>query len=329
MRPVIHIGLPKTGTKTLQWRLFAQHPEVYFLGRFEGGPLREHRAFDACRDATVQAIMRCIAYGDVRNPDFDEVHALLARALAPAAGRVPVWSYEGYATDTLLQRRIRARNARRTFGDATILVALRHPITLLESSYLQWLRATNLGSRRRRYGGPNTNDVHAWLEAEWGRDVDHLLGFADTIRAYEGTFGRDAVQVLLFEDLVADADAFVMDVCRRIGIDPEVGRGCVAGAHDNQRWDVETMSRLHRVAASRFATLRFRFGGAATRRSLLGLTGDMTPQQPSPRYRPRIASGWRERIIAASRAGSEYVAEAYGLPLERYGYFDPDWAGSG
>ena len=34
--PVIHIGMPKTATKTLQWRLFAEHSEIYYLGRFDG-----------------------------------------------------------------------------------------------------------------------------------------------------------------------------------------------------------------------------------------------------------------------------------------------------
>ena len=34
--PVIHIGMPKTATKTLQWRLFNGHSEVFYLGRFDG-----------------------------------------------------------------------------------------------------------------------------------------------------------------------------------------------------------------------------------------------------------------------------------------------------
>ena len=51
----VHIRLPKTGTKTLQWRLFAAHPEIYCLGRFDGPAYRAtYRRFDCCRDAAVQ-----------------------------------------------------------------------------------------------------------------------------------------------------------------------------------------------------------------------------------------------------------------------------------
>jgi len=44
--PVIHIGMPKTATKTLQWGLFNGHSEIYYLGRFDGPQFRsDHKKF--------------------------------------------------------------------------------------------------------------------------------------------------------------------------------------------------------------------------------------------------------------------------------------------
>jgi hypothetical protein len=327
---VIHVGLPKTGTKTLQRRLFHRHPEVYFLGRFDGEPNPGYyNALGQCRDETVFALMQQIAFGDVRNPDFGIAQGAWGRVLASAAGRVAVWSYEGYATDTLLQRQIRARNAWRTFGDAIVLITLRHPVALLESAYLHWLRSTNVGDRVTWGAAPNVRSIHEWLALEWSRDVDHHLSFADTIRAYERTFGRERVQVLLFEDLVADGDAFIADVCERIGIDPDVGRACVAGGHENAGWGEATIARLQRIATSPLLAWRFRLGSRAERRAALFLNPHGDPLTPSPRHRPRIDAEWRRRICATCQAGTAWVAEAYGLPLERYGYFDPDPPGSG
>jgi hypothetical protein len=328
--PVIHVGLPKTGTKMLQRRLFHLHPEVYFLGRFDVETnSRQYNALGQCRDETVFALMQQIAFGDVRNPDFAVVQRLWGQTLATAQGRVVVWSYEGYATDTLLQRQIRARNAWRTFGDAIVLITLRHPVALLESAYLHWLRATNVGERSAWGVGPNVRSIHEWLALEWSRDVDHHLSFADTIRAYERTFGRGRVQVLLFEDLVADTGAFVADVCGRIGVDPDVGRAYVAGGRENAGWGDETIARLQRIAASPTAAWRFRFGSHAARRAALSVDLHGDPLTPSPRHRPRIDAEWRRRIVATCQAGTAWVAEAYGVPLERYGYFDPDPPGSG
>ena len=60
--PALHIGLPRTGTKTLQWHLYAKHPEVYYLGIFDGN--RNHRytiSLDYCRDEHAQRMLKGIA----------------------------------------------------------------------------------------------------------------------------------------------------------------------------------------------------------------------------------------------------------------------------
>ncbi|HDS16664.1 MAG TPA: hypothetical protein ENN66_08705 [Proteobacteria bacterium] len=105
--PVIHIGMPKTATKTLQWRLFAGHSEIYYLGRFDGPFFQgRYRRFEACRDATVFKLMQGVAYGEVYAPDFAACRELYADISMHAAKEnlAPVWSWESYFTDILAKR---------------------------------------------------------------------------------------------------------------------------------------------------------------------------------------------------------------------------------
>ena len=93
--PVIHIGMPKTATKTLQWRIFAQHSEIYYLGRFDGEPFHgKYKQYKACRDATVFQLMSNIAYRGYRRPNIQKCRDLLERYLAEnnQSRQIPVWS---------------------------------------------------------------------------------------------------------------------------------------------------------------------------------------------------------------------------------------------
>ena len=69
--PVIHIGMPKTATKTLQWRLFNNHSEIYYLGRFDGHIFKGYRKYNFCLNRQVCDLMQQIAYGNLYKLDFD------------------------------------------------------------------------------------------------------------------------------------------------------------------------------------------------------------------------------------------------------------------
>jgi len=323
--PLIHIGMPKTATKTLQWRLFAQHNEIHYLGRFDGPSFRAYRQFDHCRDSTVQSLMQQIAYGNVRHPDFTEASALYRASIAPAiaANRVPVWSWESYSTDTLEMRQIRAYNLKQVFGDANILMTIRHPLRLLESAFLQFLKSRNVGRRRRRFDVSYCPDINRWLTEEWDVDVLHHLQYAETIRAYLDQFGRERVHVLPFEQLVADSTSFFAGICNILGVDSAQGTELVAAARDNVAWSSRELGRLQAIQRAPLASLRFRFGSNRTRLQLLDLGPGGVPATPGPRLRLEIAPDLRSRIMAHTRDGNLWLADLFDLPLGDYGYLDP------
>ena len=62
-------------------RLFAEHPEIYYLGRFDGPAYKaRYGKFDSCRDATVQTVMNEIAYSAQTDPDLPRCQGLLEQA---------------------------------------------------------------------------------------------------------------------------------------------------------------------------------------------------------------------------------------------------------
>ncbi len=322
--PFVHIGLPKTGTKTLQWRLFAEHPEIYYLGRFDGPAYKaRYGRFDCCRDATVQTVMNEIAYSAQTDPDLPRCRRLLEEALTPAreADLVPVWSWESYATDTLAKRRIRARNLKALFGDARIAITLRNPVALLESAYFQVLKRRNVGGSGKRGRPLFYTTIAAWLEDNLQGSIMPHLEYAETIRTYVDLFGRENVSVLLFENLQNDPAGFIANLCQTIGIDPDAGVRLTAGRGDNARWTRAQLDRLQRLDASFAKSLVFLMSGRKTRRRMLDLDDAGIPRVPGEQASAPMPPEWRKRIFEITADGNRWLVDTYDLPVARYGYF--------
>jgi hypothetical protein len=322
-RPVIHIGMPKTATKTLQWRLFAEHREIFYLGRFDGFHFGErYRQFDACRDGTVQAIMRQIAYGNPFNPDFNECRRLLQLALGPAHRNnlVPVWSWESYAVDIPAKVKIRARNLKRVFNEPQIIITLRNPVALLESAYFQQMKRDNVGGGDE-WRAPYYYPIDVWLKKEWNGEIMPHLRYAETIQAYVDFFGIENIFVFIFEDLIADRESFFRNVCRVMGVNEEEGLRLIEHSADNVRWTVEQVRSLQTIKSSLRKSLMFKLMEKEKRKTLLGLNHQGIPIEAGEKARAPIPREWQERIYTATADGNRWLMEAFGLPLDRYRYF--------
>jgi hypothetical protein len=321
--PTVHIGMPKTATKTLQWRIFSQHSEIYYLGRYDGPQFRkQYRKLDACRDARVQELMREIAYTRFRTPDLDRCKVLAAEVLAPAAERdlVPVWSWESYSTDMLANRRIRARNLKQVFGDANIVITIRHPVDLLESAFLQQLKRDNVGPGASRTRGVFYCTINEWLQRELKREVAHHLEYAETIKYYLQTFGRQRMHVLLFEDLRRDSAAFFSRVCHIVGVSPDEGIRLVSREQDNTAWTQTQLDLLLKIKSSWLESMRYRFAKRKQRRKLLGLDCFGVPEVAGPRAELGTTNEWRDRILELTLDGNRWLSETFDLRLQEYGY---------
>jgi hypothetical protein len=324
IKPVIHIGMPKTATKTLQWRIFAKHSDIYYLGRFDGEPFRgKYKKFKACRDETVFRVMKQIAYRGYRRPNSIKCRELLNTYLAEHNKNdlIPVWSWESYSTDSRRNRQYRARNLKQVFEDAKIVITIRHPVKLLESAFLQQLKRDNIGGRYWPGRGVFYSSIDRWVKRDFLGDVSDHLDYAETIRMYTELFGRENVCVLVFEDLLQDKTGFYQNLCKFMGIDSQQAFNLVAGNVDNSRWTNIQLERLRAIDNSLKASFRFRFSKQQERKTQLDLDKRGAPLNPAPKARVKISQNISNELLEQTRQGNEWLDQVFKLDLARHGFY--------
>jgi hypothetical protein len=313
----IHVGLPKTATTMLQKHLFPGHSQIEYLGKFA----QQKKKF---RDAAVRTIVRNVARDRVFSPDLNHCRRLFVESIAPAfrKGKRPVLSSEAFTVGGLPRRQARAENLRGVFGDCKVIITLRHPLRFVESMYFQKLKEAHVGMSWHLGKAPRHFSIEQWLDDVWRLPEKGALShleYAQTMDVFADVFGKDAMGVFLFEQLVEDPHATVGRLCRFIGVDVEQGVRLSQGKRENERWTVTQVERLKLIQRSFWRSLAFRCGTGRVRRKLLGLD-PRTRSDAAPKARAELAAPWRERIVELVREGNRRLASEWGLPLEHYGY---------
>lgn len=322
--PVVHIGMPKAASKTLQWNVFARHSEIFYLGRLDGPHLDPtYKKFESCRDADVQKVMSDLAYHDVQKPVSEETRAFFKQYLERenTQGLLPVWSWESYSTDGFKNREARANNLKTLFGQLRIVMVTRNPIHLLESAYLQQLKRDNVGERSRGGKPVFFPSIDNWLSKNWFLDIGNHLDYAETIEIYCDLFGEENVCVLPFEELVTEKQSFYQKLCNFMGIDLAETLANVEGKVENKSWTDIQLEKLAAIKASPKARWQFRRANKRERHEMLDLKRQGIPATPSTKAKVAFNPKTQDRILSRTREGNLWLQERFGLDLEKYGYF--------
>ncbi|MCS4119436.1 hypothetical protein [Salinibacter ruber] len=205
---VIHIGLPKTGTKFIQEEVLSESENIFYVGR----PFtQEGIAFNMIQycDDTL--------YDEPRVRD--EIDSLKQRA----NGRKVVISDEILAGSPQYGFRNRSSVARRLqkyFPEAQIIIGLRNQIDLLSSLFRQWSKTQRYGNvldERFVHGSGDGLSFDDWMNGEgWDmskRYISHdflmcieYFKYSKLFDLYDKLFNE--VKVTLFEDFVERRDCF-------------------------------------------------------------------------------------------------------------------------
>jgi len=315
MVPALHIGLPRTGTKLLQWHLFAAHPQLYYLGIFDGNPnVRDSRRYSSWRDPYIEEMMQGIILGDLSKPDLGASRRLAQERVLPhlKQGRVPLLSLETLSHGTETVRRLRAENLWRIFGPCRVVLTLRHPVALVESAYRMILRRENIRLASGRAWYQSLDD---WFHDQLEYEIFPYLDYARTYKLYSELFGPESVKVMLFEDLRADPQRFVRTVCEHLGIDPAAVGPWQQQHHENRRLSDRQLELIQRVAKSRIAETFARATTPGVRAWFL-----RPPRSATGHRSPGLSAANQRRIAAITAAGNRELVELTGLPLGSYGY---------
>ena len=286
---VIHPGMVKTATTSLQELVFARHPEITYLGRPAPNP-------------TVKRAIHQICQADGTNYDHASVAQVLGPMAAEAGDGVAVLSYENFALYESKDKRLVAERLHRLFPEARVLFTIRRQQDLIAAWYLQkmqkYLRDGNYVS---------FEDWYAMKARLPHRSILDDLRFDRIIACYQQLFGSDRVDVLLFEELRADPALF----CQRLGTILRVPGDSIvallAEGHANPTIPGSLIAAgrnlfpiLSRATSRRIAKRLVRQGGRAAH--------------------VQIGDEIAEQVAALSAPGNRHLAEVFKLPLAQYGY---------
>lgn len=191
---LLHIGFPKTATTSLQAGVFSQSDRIAYLGK---------KSRTASR--TFRQALEAVIHAPADSFDPEAARAMMADELAPAraSGRPVLISHEGLTHPWYENVAALPARCREVFGEARILVTIREQRSWLESIYLYY-------AARHAFDG-KLLEADEWFrqEAEKGRHgVLHAASFRDVVDGWCAAFGPDSVEVLAFEQMVRDPDAF-------------------------------------------------------------------------------------------------------------------------
>jgi hypothetical protein len=297
---IVHIGLPKTGTTTLQHALFPKARRFAYIGKID----------NAYPPGVLELIERII-FQDSLQYDPASTTALLASlhdGSKPLIVSDEILSVEGRA-----DRRVVAERLHRLFGPAKVFIGLRAQPSMLQALYLNYIRGS----------GERVISFAEWLEQDYGRTrfPGHRVGlnYEPLIRLYEEIFGADNVIVLPFE-LMRDVDSiFARTLADLVGMPLAEVQTHIASNFHNQR-----MSERH-LLAIRFERV-FRKG---TNLALLGRK--LLPAwiyEPVRRFvrsgrrvePPELPGDWAARVVAECAEGNAAIEARKKIILGALGY---------
>jgi len=302
---LIHVGLPKAASTTLQDGLFSRQNRYAYFGK-----VHNHYVADGVRDLVAR-----ICYQDSLDFDREGTRSLvgaLRRDLR--VGERPILvSDEQFSVDGKADRRLMAERLGELFAPAKVLLVLRAQETLCESWYLHFLRSS--GQRPMSFAD--------WMDQTYDRPFLSIqrvgLDYDKLVSTFEEVFGAGNVVMLPFELLRSGSPLVSERLAQLLGTTPAWIAEALQRTSENVRQSKRYQFVLHiqkmLPTGTNFALLG---------RRLLPLTvyariRDVV--RAGPRVaRPEMPERWRRRIAEVCGTGNARLQARSGLPLKDLGY---------
>ena len=196
-------------------------------------------------------------------------------------------------------------------ADVRVIGVLRDPVERAWSNYLNDVRE---GIEQRRFADAIAEEMRQ-PERCWGLDSVYLSGsrYADGLRRYVDTFGRERVLVVFFEDLMADPQRWLPVIADFVGID-EALRGSPELARENSYSVARNGTAQRLLAAGWLRRAARRLTPAALRMAMRRWLIVESTQ------RPPLEPALEQQLTDYFRADVGAVAELLGVtpPWARY-----------
>lgn len=311
---LLHIGLPKTGTKTIQKTLFSGHPEIYYIGKYVRNKIPR-----GCLSQEIYNFMNPLIWNISQPLDLDRYRGVLQEQILPGVypGKFLVGSWEGLGNSPVNEYVEKIKRLQSIFGSCRVMMTIRNPLTQIPSYYLQNIRGHFLYRNRPWMGNLPYIDIDEWLKRKISKNLtlEEVFPYSRNIQVAVNLLGKENVGVFVFEELINDPDRYYGTICDFIGIDVTQGLKLTRQRHLHKRTTQGQVEYLQRLSNSTWYKLILKFKGSQSRRRLIDANaGDGVHAKVS------LPSQWERRISDATRAGNRWIAMNYHLYLEKYDY---------
>lgn len=305
-RIVFHVGYPKTGTTTLQSRVFPHHRDIGYLGKLIPDFGYSH---DELAGAVAQITTTSEACWTAQAPIREYFSALRERS----GGRLLLVSSENFIHPASICPVQVAERLASIAPDAEILITLRAQHSLLRSFFRNH---GAFGSYTYLAKGETESIALPFTLDEWltlllrapHKGLIDTLHFDAVIGRYESLFGERSVHVALYEELEADPEAYARRLAGMLAVDgPEFER-LLADHHDNAGLAPEGFEALSQRVRHPVTV----FNAAAT-----------PPSPASENRKPKeivFAQSFMERLNSIYAEGNTRLSKRRNLELARRGY---------
>lgn len=215
MKKVIHIGLPKCASTSLQIDFFAKHPEIYFLG---AGCNNNALGFadSAVRDFVeieLRFSKKAFYKPEKYHRSFQE-HFLSAEKNKKI--KTVLLSSESFSFNYLgeIDTYTKAQRLSEMFGqDTVILMVVRNQKELLRALYKEHIRQGYAGDFKDFM---DYTIYHRYKN--WFYDFD----FLKILETYSAFFKRENIMVLCYEELKSDSASFLRKIASALSVSEHI-----------------------------------------------------------------------------------------------------------
>lgn len=315
---LLHVGLPKTGTTTLQESVFAAHSQIYYLGKMLGPNVPKE-----CRSMLVYDILKSILWQLHKPWDVKKIRTLYEKQLLPVvpSDRLLVGSWEALGMSRPREFSERLKRLLAIFGRCRIMITLRNPLTWTPSEFLQNIKGHFIRQNRPWMGPAFYLEIEDWFKkrVQFSRGIHNFLSYCQNIQSAISLLGADNVGVFLFEELQQNPDQYYRTICQFMGIDTEEGLALSHQKHLHKRMSQQQLDFLKTLNSSWWRRILVRRKPQKERKHLWERASSLYEGEARP-VQVSMPGRLEREIIAATREGNRWLADNLTLPLETYGY---------
>lgn len=298
----VHAGFAKTGTTTLQQSLFSQHSQIDYLGKpYITEPMAAEMDDLIFRDSLAPSPSMDVTRKNISNNSDGRVKLLSDERLV---------SFSKVRDGGLVARRLKG-----ILGCKRVLFTIRNQWDILKSAYLS--------GGRLLFHAPEPHSglfvgFREWLmfsRKNLGKSFLKNIDYSHIIEYYSCLFGRKNVCILLFEEMAAQPDLFLENLCHFLGIDFSEAMERMKGSHENRSIEMVQLD-FERFKSRLFHAGKSVFAYRAARLLHRVKSVFSNPAQQTLIF-PEEMKKWLGDYY---KSGNQKLAESFNLPLREFGY---------